>query len=86
MYLSEAPCCTGRCGHSGFDRERNKRNVRWCSAFSGGGESNSDDLFLRACTSIVMLLPDEKPERVFDFSASDVLVGSWFRCKVKNCV
>lgn len=66
MYLSEAPCCTGRCG---FNGERNKRNVKWCSAFSGGGESNSDDLFLRACASVVMLLPDEKNRK-----------SIWFKC------
>lgn len=58
--------------------------VRWCFTFSWGGESNSDDSFLRACASVVMLLPDEKPDRVVNFTASDVLVGICFGCKVKN--
>lgn len=42
-------------------------------------------MFLKVCASVVMLLPDEKPERVFDFSATEGLVDSWCRCKVINC-
>jgi len=66
------------------ERKRNIRGiVRWCFTFSWGGESNSDDSFLRACVSVVMLLPDEKPQREFYLTASDVLVGICFGCKVK---
>lgn len=42
-------------------------------------------MFLKVCASVVMWLPDENPERVFDFSATEGFVDSWWGCKVQNC-
>lgn len=81
MNLSEAPCCTGHCGHWGFDSERNKRNVRWCFTFSGGGQSNGDvSQSLCLCSYVVTWWKNS----IF-FNATEGLVDSWWGCKVKNC-